>query len=143
MNITIDNIPIETNPGTTVLQAAASIGIQIPTMCYGEGHSNHPSRMVCLVKDLGSGKMIPSCAMPVHEGMQIQTHSPEIREIRREALELLLGDHVGDCEAPCRLSCPAFMNIPLMNRLIAGGHLHEALTIVREEIALPLILGYI
>ena len=79
MNITIDNITIEVIAGTTVLQAADSLGIRIPTMCYEEGRSNHPSCMVCLVKDLQSGKMIPSCAMPVHEGMQIQTHSPEIR----------------------------------------------------------------
>ncbi len=143
MNLTIDNLTIEVPSGTTVLQAANSLGIHIPAMCCGEGRSSHPSCMVCMVKDLESGKMIPSCAMPVHNGMQIQTHSPEIREIRREALELLLSDHVGDCEAPCRLSCPAFMNIPLMNRLIAAGHFQEALNIVREEIALPLILGYI
>ena len=143
MKILIDNRPIEVDPGTTVLQAAELLGIRIPTMCYREGNTNHPSCMVCMVRDLNSRKMIPSCAMPVSESMNIETHSPEIREIRREALELLLGDHVGDCEAPCRLSCPAFMNIPLMNRLIAGGYFQEALDIVREEIALPLILGYI
>ena len=143
MKILIDNRPVEVDASTTVLQAAALLGITIPTMCYLDGHTNHPSCMVCMVTDLNSRRMIPSCAMPVSEGMNIQTHSPEIREIRREALELLLGDHIGDCEAPCRLSCPAFMNIPLMNRLIAGGYLQEALDIVREEIALPLILGYI
>ena len=122
MKITIDHITTDVAPGTTVLKAAENLGIHIPTMCFGDGKSNHPSCMVCMVKDLSSGKMFPSCAMPVQEGMHVQTHSPEIRELRREALELLLGDHVGDCEAPCRLSCPAFMNIPLMNRLIAGGH---------------------
>ncbi len=143
MKITIDNLTIDVPPGTTVLQAARKLGIEIPAMCYGEGYGNHPSCMVCMVKDLGNGRMFPSCAMPVQEGMQVQSHSPEIRELRREALELLLGDHVGDCEAPCRLSCPAFMNIPLMNRLIAQGHFGEALNVVREEIALPLILGYI
>ncbi|MCX6249413.1 MAG: 2Fe-2S iron-sulfur cluster-binding protein [Bacteroidetes bacterium] len=143
MKVTIDNLTIDVSPGTTVLQAAGALGISIPTMCYSEGHTNHPSCMVCMVKELGSGKLIPSCAIPVHEGMLIQTHSSEIREVRREALELLLGDHLGDCEAPCRLSCPSFMNIPLMNRLIAGGHFAEALKIVKEEIALPLILGYI
>ena len=143
MKITIDNLTTDVTPGTTVLKAAHALGINIPTMCYKDGYGNHPSCMVCMVKDLGTGKMFPSCAMPVQEGMQVQTHSPEIRELRREALELLLGDHVGDCEAPCRLSCPAFMNIPLMNRLIAEGHFVEALNIAREEIALPLILGYI
>ena len=143
MKLIIDNQAVEVAAGTTIYQAAELLGIHIPTMCYFEGHTYHPSCMVCMVKDLVNDRMIPSCAMPVSDGMQIQTHSPEIREIRREALELLLGDHVGDCEAPCRLSCPAFMNIPLMNRLIASGHISEALTIVREEIAIPLILGYI
>lgn len=143
MRVTIDNQEIEVQAGTTVLEAASLLGISIPTMCYWKGFSSHPSCMVCMVKDLGSKKMIPSCAMPVQEGMQIQTHSPEIREVRREALELLLSDHAGDCEAPCRLSCPAFMNIPLMNRLIAQDKMYEALKIVREEISLPLILGYI
>lgn len=143
MRITIDHIPVEVNEGTTVIQAAARLGIQIPALCYREGFTNHPSCMVCLVKDLDTDKFIPSCAYPVAEGMNILTHSVEIREVRREALELLLSDHVGDCEAPCRLSCPAFMNIPLMNRFIAEGKFKEALSVVREEIALPLILGTI
>ena len=143
MKITIDQHTTEVAAGTTVLQAAESLGIRIPTLCHSQENTNHPSCMVCLVKDLSTGKLFPSCAMPVQDDMQIQTHSPEIREMRRQALELLLGDHVGDCEAPCRLSCPAFMNIPLMNRLIAGGHFSHALDVVRDEIALPLILGYI
>jgi len=143
MRITIDHMPVEVEEGTTVMQAAARLGIQIPALCYQRGSGNHPSCMVCLVQELNTGKFIPSCAHPVMEGMNILTHLVEIREVRREALELLLSDHVGDCEAPCRLSCPEFMNIPLMNRLIAEGKFIEALSVVREEIALPLILGCI
>lgn len=143
MRITIDQKPIDIPEGTTVLKAAELLGISIPTMCYMEGCDCHSSCMVCLVKDVGSGNIFPSCAMPARDGMNIQTTSSEIREMRRQALELLLGDHIGDCEAPCRLSCPAFMNIPLMNRLISGGYFTYALDIVREEIAIPLILGYI
>ena len=143
LKITIDTITTEVEPGTTVLQAATSIGIDIPTMCYLEGHSCHPSCMVCMVKDTDRGNFFPSCAMPVTEGMNIIATSDEVIDIRREALELLLSDHVGDCEAPCTLSCPAGMDIPLMNRLIANGEFEKSLQIVREEIALPLILGYI
>jgi hypothetical protein len=143
MWITIDDIQVQVEEGTTVMQAAAKLEITIPSMCHREGYDNHPSCMVCMVKDLNSGKFIPSCAYPVTGGMNIVTYSAEIREIRREALELLLSDHVGDCEAPCRLSCPAFMNIPLMNRLIAEGKISEALSVVREEIAIPMILGTI
>ena len=143
MKIIIDNQTVNVPTGTTILQAAATLGISIPTMCYHKGFSNHPTCMVCMVKELGTGKIVPSCAIMVQEGMQVETCSDEIHEIRREALELLLSDHVGDCEAPCRRSCPAFMNIPLMNRLIVKDNFSEALKIVREEIALPLVLGYI
>ena len=141
IKLTIDHIPVEAKEGVTVMEAAASLGIVIPSMCFHPGFSNHPSCMVCMVSD--RDRLLPSCAMPVSEGMEILTSTGEVLEARREALELLLSDHVGDCEAPCRLSCPAFMDIPLMNRLIAAGDFTRALHIVREEIALPLVLGYI
>ncbi len=143
IKLTIDNTPVEVEEGTTVLQSAAVLGIEIPAMCYLEGHSCHPSCMVCMVKDADKGSYFPSCAMPAAEGMNIIASSPDVFDIRRDALELLLSDHVGDCEAPCTLSCPAGMDIPLMNRYIANGEFDKALDIVRNEIALPLILGYI
>jgi ferredoxin len=143
ITLKINTIETEVAEGTPLIRAAAELGIQIPTLCYRNGNTVHPSCMVCMVKDLKNGKLYPSCAMPAAEGMDIITESEELSEIRKEALELLLSDHVGDCEAPCRLSCPAFMNIPLMNRLIATGKFEDALEVVQEEIALPLILGYI
>ena len=143
IKLTIDHNPIVVKEGITVMEAAASLGIVIPSMCFKPGFSNHPSCMVCVVKDLHHDTFLPSCALPVSEGMHIRTNTAEVKEARKEALELLLSDHLGDCEAPCRLSCPAFMDIPLMNRLIAAGDFNLALHIVREEIALPLILGYI
>jgi NADPH-dependent glutamate synthase beta subunit-like oxidoreductase/ferredoxin len=143
MKITIDHITVEVSPGTTILQAARSMGLEIPALCYLDGHSNHPSCFVCLVEEEDSGRLVPSCAMSAEEGMAILTDSPAAVTARKEALELLLSEHVGDCEAPCQRSCPAGMNIPLMNRLISTGKLHEALSVVREEIALPLVLGYI
>ena len=143
MNISIDHHIIEVSEGLTVMEAAATAGIVIPSMCHVPGVHNHPSCMVCLVKDIKKNSFKPSCTYPAQDGMIIQTHSPEIREMRRESLELLLSDHVGDCEAPCQRSCPAHMDIPHMNRLIAENRLQEALDLVREEIALPWILGYI
>ena len=143
INLTINNTKVSVTEGTSVLKAAEKLGIEIPTMCFLEGLTNHPSCMLCLVKDKKNGNLQPSCALPASEGMEIITDDNEIHHARKEALELLLSDHVGDCEAPCRPSCPANMNIPLMNRLIAEGRFHEALKVVKEEIALPLILGYI
>jgi NADPH-dependent glutamate synthase beta subunit-like oxidoreductase len=143
MWITIDDIQIQAEEGTTIKQGADRLGISIPTLCHLDGFDNHPSCMVCMVHEVNTGRYLPSCSYPVSEGMNIRTYSSEIREMRREALELLLSDHVGDCEAPCRLSCPAFMNIPLMNRHLAAGEFGKALSVVREEIAIPVILGTI
>lgn len=143
IKLKINNTSIEVAQGTSVLKAAENMGVKIPTMCFHEGFTNHPSCMLCLVKDAKTGKLHPSCALPASENMEIITDDEEIFEARKESLELLLSDHVGDCEAPCRPSCPAFMDIPLMNRLISEGKFAEALQIVKEEIALPLILGYI
>jgi NADPH-dependent glutamate synthase beta subunit-like oxidoreductase len=143
MRLTIDQIPVEAGAGTTILEAALSAGIPIPSMCYLPGHRSHPSCMVCLVKDLATGNLIPSCAHPVKEGMCLDASGEEVRQARKEALELLLSDHLGDCEAPCRLSCPAFMDIPRMNRLIRDGRMEEAMQLVYAEIALPRVLGII
>ena len=143
MRLRIDHKEVEATDGMSIMQAAALLGITIPALCYSEGIAHHASCMVCMVKDLNGGRLLPACEYPAQEGMNIQTHSHEIHEARREALELLLSDHVGDCEAPCRRSCPAFMDIPEMYRHIAAGRFEEALKVVREEIALPLILGYI
>lgn len=143
IRLKIDNTEIEVAKGTTILEAAGELGIDIPTMCYLQGYHNHPSCMVCMVKDKRTGKLHPSCAMPAQEGMDIVTGDKDVLESRKEALELLLSDHVGDCEAPCRLSCPAFMDIPLMNRLIAEGEFEKALKVIKEDIALPLVLGYV
>ena len=127
-----------------MLDAAKMLDISIPSMCYlNNGFDNHPSCMVCLVKDKKTGNMVSSCALKVTEDMDIASEDIEVKEARKEALELLLSDHVGDCEAPCSLTCPAGMDIPQMNRLIASGKFDEALKVVKETIALPYVLGYI
>jgi glutamate synthase (NADPH) small chain len=143
IKLIIDHKEVEVEQGTTVLQAAQKIGIHIPTMCHKNGHQNHPSCMVCLVKDISSGDLIPSCGFPATEGMEIISIDEEVKEARKEALELLLSDHSGDCEAPCQIACPANMNIPKMNRLIGQGDFEDAIKVIKEDIALPLILGYI
>jgi ferredoxin len=143
IKLKIDSQEITVEKGTSILDAAKEIGIHIPSMCYLKGYGNHPSCMVCMVKDKKTGQLHPSCAYPAQDGMEIITNDAEVIEARKDALELLLSDHVGDCEAPCRIACPAFMDIPQMNRLIAAGKPIDALRLVKEEIALPLILGYV
>ena len=142
IKLKIDNKSVEVPEGTSVMEAAKAAGIHIPAMCMDEELDHFTSCMLCLVKD-ATGRMFPSCSVAASGGMRITTDDEEIREGRRIALELLLSEHVGDCEAPCQLGCPAHMNIPLMNRLIAGGKWEESLRVVKRDIALPAVLGRI
>jgi len=143
VEIKINNKSFSVSSGLTVYQAAASVGIDIPVMCENEDVEHFSSCMVCLVKDVISDKLFPSCSMKVRNGMEISTADEEVLEARRISLELLLSEHVGDCEAPCVTSCPAHMDIPLMNRLLADGKTSEALELVKKDIALPAVLGRI
>jgi NADPH-dependent glutamate synthase beta subunit-like oxidoreductase/ferredoxin len=141
--ITIDNREVEVEAGTTILDAAQKLGISIPTMCCLRGHEPTTSCMVCVVKLAGASGLVPSCGTVVRDGMRVQSDCEEVREARRAALELLLSDHVGDCVGPCQMGCPAHMNIPQMIRQIAAGELTAAIATVKQDIALPAVLGRI
>ena len=143
IHIKINDKEISVREGTTILAAARKIGIEIPAMCFNEEAGSFASCMVCIVKETISGKFLPSCSALVEEGMKIITDDPEVREARRMALELLLSDHLGDCQAPCQITCPAHMNIPLMNRLLMEGKTNEALQVVVQDIPFPAVLGRI
>lgn len=143
ISIKIDDKKIEVEEGKTILDAATSAGISIPTMCHMEGLEPFTSCLVCVVKDKASGKLMPSCAIKATEGMDLESDSHEVRGARKTSLELLLSEHLGDCEAPCQKICPAHMDIPNMIRLIEDGKDREALELIKETIALPAILGRI
>jgi ferredoxin len=143
IKLKINNKEITVNQGTNVLEAAAIAGFHVPNICYMKELGHFNSCMICLVKDLNTGQLIPSCSLKAKEGMNIATDDAEIAESRKMALELMLSDHVGDCEAPCQIACPAHMNIPLMNRLLTNSKFDKALQIVKQDIALPSVLGLI
>jgi len=141
--ITIDNQEITVQPGATILDAAGRLGIRIPTLCHLKGHPAITSCMVCVVKVAGVSRLLPACATRAQEGMVVESESHEVHAARRMALELLLGDHLGDCVGPCHSTCPAHMNIPLMIDHIAAGRNRDAIRVVKEHIALPAVLGRI
>jgi len=143
MLVSIDQRETEVPMGSTILDAAERLGIEIPTLCFSRQCEPSTSCLVCLVKLLPSGRLVPACATPVVDGMQVESETAEIHAVRRNTLELLLSDHLGDCLAPCSFGCPAQMNIPQMLRQIAAGELREALITVKADIALPAVLGRI
>ena len=137
--ITIDGARTEVAPDETILSAARSLGLDIPTLCHLEKCGPLNSCLVCLVKV--NGKLVPSCGTKVQPGMVIESETEEVHEARRTALELLFSDHVGDCLSPCNRLCPLGLNIPVMIRQIQGGKLEEATTTVRESLPLAGVLG--
>ncbi len=139
----IDQHEIDVPPGTTVLAAARQLGIDIPTLCYLEGYPASTSCLVCVVKLARNDRFVPSCATLAEDGMEVHSETPEVHQMRRTALELLLSDHLGDCLAPCWFGCPAHMDIPLMLRQIAAEDFRGAIATVKSEIALPAVLGRI
>ncbi len=141
ITLNIDGRPTSVPPGTTILAAARSLGIAIPTLCYVEGFEHSASCFLCAVKLEGRPNLWPSCATPVAEGMKVITASEEVRDARKTSLELLLSDHAGDCVGPCRTGCPAGLDIPNFIARIAAGDQPKAAEIVTDDLTLPASLG--
>ncbi len=143
VKLRIDQKEVLADAGSVLMEVIRETGVDVPSMCYLRGLPHFSSCMVCVVKDRKSGKLVPSCSLEVEEGMDIISGDEEVVRARKTALELMLSEHVGDCEAPCQVTCPAHMDIPLMNRLLARGEFEEALRVVKKDIALPSVLGRI
>ncbi len=82
--------------GTTILEAAARVGIKIPHLCYLKDINEIGACRVCLVEKVGMEKLVTACNTEVEEGVEILTNSPRVREVRRINVELILSDH--DCK---------------------------------------------
>ena len=97
VNVTINGVPVSVPEGTTIMDAAASAGIEIPNLCYLKDLNEISACRVCCVEIEGEGKLVPSCNNVVVEGMVIHTNSPRVREARRTNVELILSQHDNMC----------------------------------------------
>lgn len=102
INLTINGMAVTVPEGTTILEAASSVNINIPTLCYLNLHemkmNNHiASCRVCMVEVEGRRNLAPSCSTPVAEGMVVKTETHRAIEARRTMVELLLSDHPKSC----------------------------------------------
>lgn len=95
VNATINGVSVCVPAGTTIKEAAESVGIRIPTLCYFKGLNDIGACRVCCVEIEGERRMVPACNNPLQEGMVIHTNSPRARETRRVNVELILSQH--DC----------------------------------------------
>ncbi len=110
VNAIIDNIPVTVNEGTTIMEAADQIGHHVPRLCYHPHISTEGACRICVVEVEGRPSYIPSCATPLTEGMVIKTNSPELHQIRRDLVELMLNNHPSSC-----LTCERDGNCELQN----------------------------
>jgi ferredoxin len=143
LNVKVDGLNACVPEGSTLLEAAESVFVDIPTLCYLKEMAPEVSCMLCVVKDVKRGQLVPACSVKAAEGMEIDTVCAEVQQARREILNLLLSEHVGDCEAPCRRICPAHLDIARMLREIERGHVEKAAQIARRDLAIPWVLGHI
>ncbi|MBT7248870.1 MAG: NADH-quinone oxidoreductase subunit G [Rhodospirillaceae bacterium] len=97
VKLTIDGIEHEVEAGMTIMQACEHVGIEIPRFCYHERLTVAGNCRMCLVGMERSPKPVASCAMPVGEGMVIDTQSEEVRKMRKGVMEFLLINHPLDC----------------------------------------------
>lgn len=95
--LTINGQEIEVPTGTTILQAAQELGIEIPVFCYHPRLSIAGNCRMCLVQQEGVPKPVASCAMPASEGMVVHTDNDFVKKARKSVLEFLLINHPLDC----------------------------------------------
>ena len=97
VHITINGKPVEAPENSTIMEAAASAGIKIPSLCHLKDVHAYGSCRICVVEVEGMRNLQASCIAKVREGMVIKTNSPKVRASRKVLYELLLSDHPKDC----------------------------------------------
>jgi len=93
VNIRINGLDFQAEPGTTLLEVAQFLGIEIPTLCYNEGLTPYGACRLCVV-EIGEGensKLVSSCTYPVEEGLVVRTHSQRVVNARKMLMELYLA----------------------------------------------------
>lgn len=115
VKLTIDNKTLEVPKGTTILEAAKSIGIHIPSLCYIKleelHYENNPGACrICVVEIEGRRNLAPSCKQECTEGMVVHTHTPRVINARKTVMELLLSNHPAEC-----LTCSSNGHCELQN----------------------------
>jgi len=97
INLSINGQQLAAEQGDTILEAARAAGIYIPTLCYHSDLMPDGNCRVCSVEVKGQRTLCAACCYPVHEGMEVLTHTPRVRNARRMIVELMLANHPQEC----------------------------------------------
>lgn len=136
--LTIDGMEITVEPGTSIIQAAEQLGIEIPRFCYHDKLSVPANCRMCLVEVEKSPKPVASCAMPCAEDMKVFTQSPLAQKARKGVMEMLLINHPLDCPI-----CDQGGECDLQDQAVAYGfdrsRYHEEKRAVKDKELGPLV----
>ena len=97
VSLRINDIPVTVPAGTTVLEAARSVGFNIPSLCFLKDINEIGACRICVVEVKGAKSLVASCVYPVAEGMEVYTNTERVRKSRQLTLELILSNHRMDC----------------------------------------------
>ncbi len=100
VNLKINGMAVSVPKGTTILEAARQLGIEIPTLCYMKERNEIGACRICVVEVKGARTLVTACVYPVFEGMEVETNSLRVQKARKTTLELILSTHDRKC-----LSC--------------------------------------
>ncbi len=141
VQIYIDGKQVIAESSQTILEACREQGIEIPTLCYDEQLEPFTSCFLCVVQVQGARTLVPSCGTKIQQGMRITTDNEGIWNARKMALELILSNHYADCLGPCRLTCPAGVDVQGYLALAAMGKYREAIELIKKNNPLPTVCG--
>lgn len=133
MKIYINDKEYEVSAEKPLIDALNDNGFATPSLCYAEGAKHQASCMVCMVKNIANGQMIPSCSTFPTERMHIETDTEEVLTLRKTSLELLLSDHRADCEAPCSIVCPNKIDPAQVLLYYDRGQISEAKALLKKQ----------
>lgn len=126
--------------GQTVLEAAKTCGLEIPSLCGLNKTGDKIPCDLCVVEVDGVG-MTRSCELEVSNGLNITTQSKQLTSHRQDALNRIMADHYADCEAPCQTACPAGVDIQSYLHHIAQNDHTKAIEVIKKTLPMPLSIG--
>ena len=99
VNVKINGIAVQVPKGSKIVEAAHAAGVKVPTLCYLKGINEIAACRICMVELVGprGNSLVPACAQPVKEGMEVITNSQRCLDARRRTLQLILSDHNKKC----------------------------------------------
>ena len=138
VTLTIDNRTVTVPDGTTILEAARSAKIDIPTLCYLKGINEIGACRICMVEVEGESRLVPSCDNVVRDGMTVRTNSPRVRAARRVNLHLLLSQHDVQCTR-CTRSGNCKLQQLCNDYNILGEHYVRDLSNTPDDLSNPIV----